>query len=1050
MLKNNLNSENLQVNSKIKTTVKTINEKELEILDFWNQNKIFEKTLARPADSEPKESFTFYDGPPFATGLPHYGHLLTSTMKDVIPRYKTMQGNSVRRVWGWDTHGLPLENLVEKELNLKHKKEIEEYGLEKFTEKAKSLMLTYESDWKKIIPRIGRWVDMDNSYKTMDTNYTESIWWSFKTLYEKKLIYEGYKVLYICPRCETTLAHSEVALGYKDLTDISVIAKFELVDEPQTFLLAWTTTPWTLPGNTALALNKNFDYVKIKVGDEKFILAKERLEYLKNILSKTNTVKDLEKNTENKSKEESKEDGEIFAEIENVNIENLLGKKYKPVFNLNLDSNLETSNFQPIKNLENISRIWHADFINMETGTGIAHQAPAFGAEDLDLARQNNLPIIHHVNLDGNFISEVLQELQDKKIIEEDVKNICVKTKSDNQATDILIIKYLAKMNLLLAKEKIIHSYPTCWRCETPLLNYATSSWFMDVPAIKEKNLQENKKIHWVPEHLQEGRFGKWLEGSREWALSRQRYWGAPLPVWKCVNNNCKKIKVICSLEELQKFSVNHSVSKNKLGEIDLHRPYIDAIKFPCECGQEMHRIVDVFDCWYESGGMPFASLHYPFENQELFQKNFPADFIAEGLDQTRGWFYSLLNLSIGLFDQACFKNVIVNGMVMASDNEKMSKSKKNYTDPMVLIEKYGADAFRQAIISSPLMNGENIIFQDSMVEETYKKIISKLENVLSFFVMNINSDNYPKIFAEISRHKNNLENNSEKDLEKNNISENILDIWILLRFNEIILNTTEAMNKYHLNLATRDLEKFIDDLSTWYLRRSRERLKNGDLEAQITLYLILNEFSKLIAPFMPFLAERIYQDINKNNLEKRESVHLESWPKQLRLSDSEINSENFPEKVLSEMETVRNIVSQALMIRQQNQIPVRQPLASLTLTKENQDLEKYFDLIKDELNVQKIILTPENDQEIKLDLEITEDLKHLGEIRELIRLIKDFRKANNFLATDLIAITFKTNSQRQKFIESVKDRILQETKLSNIDFEIVSDSESVEEIILT
>jgi len=1046
MTKNNLNTEISQVNLKAKITVKTINQKEFEILDFWNQNKIFEKSLIKPADGEPKDNFTFYDGPPFATGLPHHGHLLASTIKDAIPRYQTMQGNSVRRVWGWDTHGLPLENLVEKELNLKHKKEIEEYGLEKFTEKAKSLMLTYETEWKKIIPRIGRWVDMENAYKTMDTNYTESIWWSFKTLYEKKLIYEGYKVLYICPRCETTLAHSEVALGYKDLTDISVIAKFELVDEPQTFLLAWTTTPWTLPGNTALALNKNFDYVKITAGDEKFILAKERLEYLKNILNKKNTEKSIEKNieinTESSIENKRNVEEEIFEEIEIINIQDLLGKKYKPVFNLNLDK-------LQIKNLENLYKIWHADFINMETGTGIAHQAPAFGAEDLDLARQNNLPIIHHVNLAGNFISEVIQELQDKKIAEEDVKNICVKIKTDNQATDILIIKYLAKMNLLLAKEKIIHSYPTCWRCETPLLNYATFSWFMNVPVIKEKNLQANQKINWVPNHLQEGRFGKWLEGAREWALSRQRYWGAPLPVWKCVNINCKKIKVIGSLEELQKFSINNSVSKNKSGEIDLHRPYIDAIKFQCECGQEMQRIVDVFDCWYESGAMPFASLHYPFENQELFQKNFPADFIAEGLDQTRGWFYSLLNLSVGLFDQTAFQNVIVNGMVMASDNEKMSKSKKNYTDPMVLVEKYGADAFRLALLTSPLMNGENILFQDSIVEETYKKIISKLENVLSFFVMNINSDNSKKIFEKISMHKNNLENN----LAKNNISENILDIWILARFNEIIFNTTEAMNKYHLNLATRDLEKFIDDLSTWYLRRSRERLKNGDLEAQIILYLTLNEFSKLIAPFMPFLSERIYQDINKNNLEKRESVHLESWPNQIRLFDSEKDSENFSEKVLSGMETVRNIVSQALMIRQQNQIPVRQPLASLSLKKDQnfnfENLEKYFNLIKDELNVQKIILNPENEQDIKLDLEITDDLKRLGEIRELIRQIKDFRKANNFLATDWIAITFKTSLDRQKFIESVKDRILQETKLSNIDFEIASDSESEEEIIL-
>ena len=632
--------------------IKTINEKELEILNFWNEKNIFEKSLElKSEDGKERESFTFYDGPPFATGLPHHGHLLAGTIKDAIPRYQTMNGKYVRRVWGWDCHGLPLENLVEKELNLKHKKEIEEYGIKNFVEKAKSMMLVYEADWKRIVPRIGRWVDMNNPYKTMDTNYTESVWWSFKTLYDKNLIYEGYKAMHICPRCETTLAQSEVAQGYKDLTDISVTVKFELENEEndleKTFILAWTTTPWTLPGNVALAINKNFIYVKIKTNNnENYIFGRDRLEALR-------------KNFEG--------EGKTFEIVDEFMGDKLIGKKYKPVFNLNLE-NIKSKDF--LENKENIYKVWHADFITMDTGTGVAHEAPAYGADDLNLAKENKIPVIHHVNLDGSFIKEVNQELFDKKIIDENIFNqkIIVKTKEDNQATDILIIKYLAGEGKLFAKEKIIHSYPTCWRCETPLLNYATSSWFMDVPAIKNKNLEENQKIKWVPEHIRDGRFGKWLEGSREWALSRQRYWGAPLPVWKCENENCKKIKVIGSIAELKPLSLNtggspknvaeqnviaDNLPRNDHGEIDLHRPYIDEVKLLCECGGDMKRIIDVFDCWYESGSMPFASIHYPFENKEMFEKSFPADFIAEGLDQTRGWFYSLLNLSVGLFEKA-------------------------------------------------------------------------------------------------------------------------------------------------------------------------------------------------------------------------------------------------------------------------------------------------------------------------------------------------------------------------------------------------------------
>lgn len=952
-------------NPQEKKTIKNINEKELEVLNFWNENKIFEKSLETPAGQNPNGNFTFYDGPPFATGLPHHGHLLAGTIKDAIPRYQAMNGKYVRRVWGWDCHGLPLENIVEKELNLKHKKDIEDYGIKNFVEKAKSMMLTYEADWKAVVPRMGRWIDMDHPYKTMDTNYTESVWWSFKTLYDKGLIYEGYKAMHICPRCETTLAQSEVNMpgAYKDLTDISVTAKFELEERNENgsavYVLAWTTTPWTLPGNTGLAINKNETYVKVRseVGGDisYFILAKSRLENYFNENSNVIIVKEFSG-------------------------EELIGKKYKPVFDLDM-ANLE------IKNKENLFKIWHADFITMDTGTGIAHQAPAFGAEDLDLAKQNDMPVIHHVLLDGSFIKEVNQELFNKKIIDEakQIEKIIVKSKEDNQATDILIIKYLAAIDRLFAKEKIIHSYPTCWRCETPLLNYATSSWFMDVPAIKDKNISENQKIHWVPDHIQNGRFGKWLEGSREWALSRQRYWGAPLPVWKCQDLDCKNIKVVGSIADL-----GESVPRNDAGEIDLHRPYIDDVKLDCKCGSKMKRIIDVFDCWYESGSMPYASIHYPFENKELFDANFPADFIAEGLDQTRGWFYTLLNLSVGLFDKASFKNVIVNGLVMAGDGEKMSKSKKNFTDPLVLVEKYGADAFRYSLLSSPVMNGENIPFPDSFVEDSYKKVVAKLENVLSFYE---------------ALDKSGLTKKQESIT-------NPLNIWILLRLNEVIENTTKAMNEYRLDLATRPFEKFVDDLSTWYLRRSREKLKDGDMETLAVMGFVLSQFAKVIAPFMPFLSERVYLSINEQSPYKKESVHLESWP--------EIYKNEFDKNVLAEMEEVRNLVTELLMIRQKNNLPVRQPLASATVASKID--EKYFDIICDEVNVKEILLGSEN----SLDLNLTPELKREGDQRELSRAIKDKRKEFGLVPSDEIVLTVtedKRSLLNEAYLKEMKVR---------------------------
>jgi isoleucyl-tRNA synthetase len=944
-------------------------QKEEEILKFWQDNKIFEQTLAKNDPHSAKVSrgtFVFYDGPPFATGLPHYGHLIGGTIKDVIPRYKTMQGYHVSRRWGWDCHGLPVENLIEKELDLKTKKEIEDYGIGNFNEKARESVMRYADEWKKIVPRLGRFVDMDNDYRTMDPSYTESIWWIFKNLYDQGLIYEGYKAMQICPRCETTLSNFEVNQGYKDITDISVYVKFELVDDSpstssgqaRTYVLAWTTTPWTLPGNVALAVGADLKYVVISVEKNKYILLAERLENLKNKLFA---------------------DQEVVIEKE-ITGADLIGKKYKALFNYYTED-------KNLKDRENGWQIYGADFVTTEDGTGVVHIAPAFGEDDMKLGQKENLPFVQHVAMNGTFKPEVGDGLA----------GLRVKPIENPQATDIEIIKILAAKGSLLAKEKIVHSYPHCWRCETPLLNYATSSWFVEVTKIKDKLVAENKKINWVPEHIQEGRFGKWLEGARDWAISRTRFWGAPLPVWRC--EACQEKKVFGSLAELQAVMVpaknnywimrhgeaesnlgdsissdplapNHLIEKGKdkvkesaqklkgekidliissdfvrtketaeimaeeLGltsdqivfderlreinpgsftgkswgdyndafgerinrlngrlpgggenfnevrrrvmavlyefeqkyqgkkilvithglpafmiqatvdhwddrattyrpypkpsfepgdvravnfapiphnnnyELDYHRPYIDDIEMSCACGGQMKRVPDVFDCWFESGSMPYGQNHYPFEKEKggfdpTKQTSFPADFIAEGQDQTRGWFYTMLIIGTALFGQSPYKNVVVNGLVLAEDGQKMSKHLKNYPDPLDLVNKYSADVLRLYLMASPAVHAEDLNFSEKGVGEIQRKIISRLLNVVTFL------ETYGEVKGgEIKTPK----------------TDDILDQWILSRLGQTIAKVEKEFEGYELDRAVWALDDFIDDLSNWYLRRSRDR----------------------------------------------------------------------------------------------------------------------------------------------------------------------------------------------------------------------------------
>lgn len=1167
----------------------TIAEREEKTLKFWSENRIFEETLKK---TKGKKTFVFYDGPPFATGAPHYGHLLTSFMKDVIPRYRTMKGNFVRRVWGWDCHGLPLENVVEKELGLEHKKDIEKFGIEKFNETAKVSVLRYDADWKKMIPRIGRWVDMDHSYKTMDASYSESIWWAFKTLYDKKLIYRGFKSMHMCPRCETTLSNNEVADGYKDISDISVTVKFELTEEPGTYILAWTTTPWTLPGNVALAVGEDIEYFKVsikKLSDKNSLSSvmqgwniQEGESYIASADFWVNkALLGVEISESKDSKKQFHESGVTF---EITKISKLEGRTYKPLFDY-------YANDSKLPNRENGWKIYPASFVTTESGTGVVHIAPAFGEDDLKLGEKYHLPFVQHVRMDGTFVAEV-----------KDFAGMPVKPKSDDEKTrlsaDIAVIKYLQEHNTYFDKQKIVHSYPHCWRCETPLLNYAASSWFVKVTAIKKKLLAENNKVKWVPETMKHGRFGKWLHGARDWAISRSRFWGAPLPVWECAS--CKKIHVIGSIQELQdnmKVSGNryivmrHAQAENnvkavvgndprngsklteegkrqavKTGknlknkkidliytsdfyraketaeivareiglppkniifdvrlrevntgtfekktnaeyngyfssplerfyktppegenlmdvkrrvmefifeidrknsdknilivghdhaswtlvagsqgftpeqaaelkqegknflknaqaisllfqpfphnseyELDFHRPYIDAMTFPCSCGGEMKRIPEVFDCWFESGSMPYAQFHYPFENKKEFEKNFPADFIGEGLDQTRGWFYNMLVLSVGLFGKTPFKNVIVNGLILAEDGQKMSKRLKNYPDPQDMVNKYGADALRYYMLSSPIMRGEDLKFSEKGVDEIQKKVIGRLLNVLSFYELYLDSS-----------------------VKATGTSKNILDRWILARLGETLSSVEKSLNAYQLDGATRPIGEFVEDLSTWYLRRSRERFKGNDNKdkrvALATTRFVLLEFSKIIAPTMPFIAEEIYQKVKEKK--NSESVHLEAWPKINRQPTTNNR------RLIQDMAEAKTIASLGLEARAKAGIKVRQPLSKLKVKNEKlKGKNELLELIKDELNVKKVEFDKKLEQGVYIDTTITPELKKEGQYRELVRNIQDLRKKEGFTPKERVLLEVQTGSEGEDLIKSFAHDIERICLLKNIAF---------------
>ncbi len=1079
-------------------------EREERILAFWKENGIFEKTLEKDS---PKGEFVFYDGPPFATGLPHPGHFLASTSKDVFPRYKTMRGYSVRRRWGWDTHGLPIESLVEKELGLKNKKEILALGIEAFNQKAREMVFTYVHDWKRYIERLGRWVDFDNSYKTLDPSFMESVWWTLATINKNGNLYEGRKVLMYCPHCETPLAKAEIAMDntYKDVTEEAATVKFKVKDPKKyglpdnTHFLAWTTTPWTLPGNVALAVGPDISYGLYAHGEEHLFAATERAESLG------------------------------LAHHDGIHSgKSLVGIEYEPLYELPKVAAFEGKKWQVLS----------ADFVTTTDGTGIVHTAVIYGEDDYQLGLKEGLPMVPILNANATYNDDAPEFVRGQYI----------------RKAEALIKNDLDERGLLFAKAPHTHSYPHCYRCGTALIYNAVSSWFINIQAVKERMLEENESITWTPEHLKEGRFRHNLETAPDWTISRNRFWATPLPIWK---DGRGEVTVVGSIEELKERTkksgntyilmrhgeaesnvaslldctnekkwpltakgrekvgeaaaglkeqkidrvyaspleraketaermvsglglddsiityddrlrefnfgtfdgtshpdyvamrasldasevvgggesfnsarrrfgeflyelertvqnetiliVSHGIAFETLNpviegravadwaaatkdvhcdyaepmelpfvplphnqdyELDLHLPYIDRIQLENVSGEPLTRIPEVVDCWVESGSMPFAEYHYPFENREEFEKRSPADFISEYIGQTRAWFYYLHAISVSLFNRAAFKNAVTTGTILSGSGEKLSKSKKNYTDPYQLFDTYSADAFRYYLMSSVVMQAEDLVFRDEDVKEAQNRVVNMIRNVLSFYEM---------YASEI--------------VESSSDTGHPLDRWIRVRLADLVRNTTESLDRYDVIRASRPFREFIEDLSTWYLRRSRERMKGNDeadkAAALRTLRFVLKELSLIIAPVMPFVAEEVYLALRTEK--DPESVHLAAWPEAKEVSDADL---------VDTMARVRALASEALMLRQKVDIKVRQPLASLSIPGELS--AEFASILMDEVNVKEIISGAE---EMKLDAVLTPELIREGDLRTLARAVAEARKEEGLSPKDLVTL---------------------------------------------
>lgn len=1002
-------------------------EREKETLKFWKNNRVFEKTNEK---TEGKPVFSFYDGPPTANGKPHIGHILTRVMKDIIPRYKIMKGYSVLRKAGWDTHGLPVELEVEKSLGIDGKQEIEAYGIEPFIKKCKESVWKYKGEWERMSDRVGYWVDMDHPYITYDNNYIESVWWSLKEIDKKGLLYRGFKIVPYCPRCGTALSSHEVAQGYKDVKEKSAYVKFALKSQRNTYFLAWTTTPWTLPSNVALCMNADENYARIKSGEEYYILADALI-------------------------------SAVFEEGTYEKIDVKKGKEYEFV------------SYEPLFDFytgkDKAFYITCDGYVTLTDGTGIVHIAPAFGEDDAKVGRKYSLPLLQMVDEHGRFPQDTgyLSGLFCKD-------------------ADKFILKDLKERNLLFKEQLYEHSYPFCWRCDTPLLYYARKSWFIKTTAFKDLIIRSNDSVNWMPETIRKGRMGNFLENLIDWGVSRERYWGTPLPVWVC--EKCGKKHVIGSRKELHELSGCDE-------DIELHRPYIDKVTFPCECGGVMRRVPEVIDCWYDSGSMPFAQFHYPFENRDLFEKNFPADFISEAIDQTRGWFYVLLAISSVLFEKAPFKSCIVLGHVNDKDGIKMSKHKGNVVDPWSVLDKQGADAVRWYFYTSsaPWLPSR---FAPEIVSEVQRKFLGTLWNTYAFFVL----------YAEIDKY-----NPSLYDIA--NVKLSVMDRWILSELNTLIDFVDKGLDKYNITDTSRAIEKFTDNLSNWYVRRCRERFWGSDMSedkiaAYTTLYTALTTLAKLAAPFVPFITEQIYGNLvlpfYKN---VPVSVHLTSFP---------VCDKAFIDTQLGEnMDRVINIVSLGRTARNACAIKNRQPLSELFIRADKFDSlpEEYLDILKEELNVKKIAFISDSSgfasYEIKpqlrtlgpkygpligkirehlaqcdssalvnavrkgetvtvsidntlvafkeedllisdknkegyqtvsekgitviLNTELSQELIQEGLMRELVSKIQTMRKESGFNVTDHIVVTYSCGEKLAEVIEKYKSEIMQDTLADSI-----------------
>lgn len=934
---------------------KKIPELEDDITKFWKENKIFQKSV----EHRPEENlYVFYDGPPFISGLPHYGHLLGSIAKDIIPRYWTMKGKRVERIWGWDAHGLTVENKVQKRLGIHARRDIENYGLEAFTKECYAYTEEISEEWKWYIDKIGRWVDMENAYKTIDRSYMESVIWVFKQLYDKGLVYEGVRTSLYCTTCGTPVSDFEIAMdnSYKDVEDPSVTVKFPVKTEGRfkgVNLLAWTTTPWTLPSNRALVVDEAEDYILVSHEGGEYVLAEKRVVPV--FEGKEHTIKETFKGSE------------------------LLGLEYEAPYTF-------------YKQQEGEFKIYSFEgMVNMEDGTGIVHSAPGFGEIDTDMGRHYGLTVMLTLTDEGKMLPGTDEANPFEGVFYK---------KADN-----LIREDMIERGILFRDERVVHRFPYHDRCGTLLIQRAQSSWFVNVQDLKQRMLETNADINWVPDYLKYGRYQQVVESAPDWSVSRNRFWATPMPVWEAEDGDRIVISSIKELEELSGQTV-----------VDLHRPYIDEITIEKD-GNVYHRRPEVLDSWFEAGSMPYGQYHYPFENVEKFEKNYPGDFVVEYIAQVRAWFNVMHRISVALFDTHPFRNVISTGVMAGSDGRKMSKTYGNYTDPKELLENMGGDALRLYLMNSPLMMGANANFDEQELKTKLNNVLNPLWNSLKFFLIYAVEKSW----------------SPERSVD----SENILDKWILVRLHQTVKEASENMEKYLVPAAVQPIETFIDDLSRWYVRRSRDRISEGDNEALSTLYNVLTVTSKVSAPIMPFMAEQIYQNLvtpfDKN---APESVHLEMYPD----FDEKLVSEN--EALLQSMQLTRDVVSLALALRTENQLKVRQPLEAVYVDVTESGKEFIEDLIKEEVNVKKIVtgkpakeLPSANfrDMTVWLDTEITEELKIEGYARELIRTLQDLRKKEGLSVSDGINATYEDNEYNKKAVEAFGPEIRQKVSAKEL-----------------